>query len=141
MFERIEEIINNRDYIETCNPKNRDSKEVELFKEVLASKGKPWLIVALIEGSIGYHTPTHAKMIIKNILEGYPSYCERVMACYKSDLMRMVFLDILHLNRIQIGDKDSREFIKVSHMIENIDKLLSLNPIQQSTLSMLYPTS
>ena len=32
---------------------------------ILEEKGMDWLVAALIEGSIGYHSPKHAKILIE----------------------------------------------------------------------------
>lgn len=136
----IEGIVNSRKPIESCNPKNRLANELFLFKKVLETKGGSWLIVAMMDGSIGYHTATHSQNIIKAVLEDYPSYCERVMACYNSDLMRMLFLDILHLNRELSCEPESRKKPLLLDMITKMDKLLGMSYIEQMSISMAYPT-
>ena len=136
----IEDIVNTRDPLESCNPDYRLPNEVELIKQVLKVKGESWLIVAMMDGSIGYHSATHSQNIIKAVLYGYPSYCERVMACYNNDLMRMLFLDILHLNRELSYEPESRKKPMLLKMIANIDKLLNMSYIDAMSLSMAYPT-
>ena len=57
---------------------------------ILEEKGMDWLVAALIEGSIGYHSPKHAKILVERAVAGeVKDYCERCVACFNCDLMKM----------------------------------------------------
>jgi hypothetical protein len=63
---------------------------VEL-NSVIEKKGMDWLVAALIEGSIGFHSPKHAKILIERAVAGeVKDYCERCVACFNCDLMKMI---------------------------------------------------
>ncbi len=73
----------------------------EKLKEILQEKGEDWLIAALVDGSIGYHTPQGAKRLIESALQGETKdYCERCLAVYKGDLLRMIEYDRMCQNLI-----------------------------------------
>lgn len=44
--------------------------DIEELREILEKKGMDWLIAAMVEGSIGYHSPQHAKRIIEDAIDG-----------------------------------------------------------------------
>lgn len=74
----------------------------EELREILQEKGIDWLIVAMVEGSIGYHSPKHAKRIIEEALSGQTKdYCERCMACYNCDLLAMIDSDIKRMKYLE----------------------------------------
>jgi len=136
------ERVTKRDYTDTYKPDNRNIQEILLLDRIYRDKGKPWLIVAMIEGSIGYHSAKHAEMIIDALLKNeYAGGGERCMACYQCDVVKMVFLDIQKMIDIESSDPKSRSYIKIKAMIENISKLLEMDTIQAMTFSAMYPTS
>ena len=136
----IEKVIN-RKYKQTYNPDKRSQTEVELFKYILKDKGIAWLIVAIVDGSHGYYSHKSAEIVVNAIVDGTIALSERCMACYQSDLMKMVFSDIRRMFRIMESDEDTRNKQKNLRQIEDVDKLLDLTIVEQMTLSALYPTS
>ncbi|MFU8767152.1 MAG: hypothetical protein ACNA7I_05755, partial [Candidatus Methanoperedens sp.] len=68
--------------------------------KTIEEKGEEWMIAAMIHGSIGYHTPKHAKIIIARFKEGYvKDTCERCDACFGTDLIEMLDSDIQTFKR------------------------------------------
>lgn len=106
------------------------------LKKLVDKKGKEWLIAAMVEGSIGYHTPRHADIIIDNALSGKTrDYCERCDACFGTDLYEMINYDtglMLH-----IEDRDPE---KVTRLIETVKIISGMNSEAQTTISLAYPT-
>lgn len=110
--------------------------DTDTFKQIYKEKGEHWLITALVEGSIGYHTPDHAKRIIKRALEGATKEtCERCAACYNSDLLLMLAHDIRGL-----AYTETEYPAQFKRIIEAIKQISQLDEQHQSTISLLYPT-
>ncbi len=108
---------------------------VEL-KSVIEKKGMDWLVAALIEGSIGYHSPKHAKILIERAVAGeLKDYCERCVACFNCDLMKMIERDVEIFERLEARDPQRSE------RIVNVAKqIASLDEEGQSLVSLAYPT-
>jgi hypothetical protein len=109
--------------------------KVEL-KSVIDKKGMDWLVAALIEGSIGYHSPKHAKMLINRPIAGeVKDYCERCMACFNCDLMKMIERDVEIFERLEARDPQrSVRIVSFAKQISNLDEE------GQSLVSLAYPT-
>ncbi|CAG0971052.1 MAG: hypothetical protein OIN86_10240 [Candidatus Methanoperedens sp.] len=109
---------------------------LEELKALIAKRGLDWLIAAMVEGSIGYHSPKHAKRIIEEALEGKTQdYCERCMACYGSDLFKMIESDIRDMEYLE--EKVPSRYQKV---IETVKAISSLDAEGQQTAGLMYPT-
>jgi len=108
---------------------------VEL-NSVIEKKGMDWLVAALIEGSIGYHTPKHAKILINRAIAGEAKdYCERCMACFNCDLMKMIERDVEIFERLEARDPQrSERIVSAAKQIANLDEE------GQSLVSLAYPT-
>lgn len=108
------------------------------IEEVIKTKGRPWMVMALVDGSIGYHTPKHAEIIIDRFLEGEETdWCERCDACFNRDLKLMLTHDIHHLLYIEEERKEQYQRVlkKMEIFIaENADSSIV------SSVSMMYPT-
>ena len=109
--------------------------KVEL-SNILEEKGMDWLVAALIDGSIGYHSPKHAKILINRAIAGEAKdYCERCMACFNCDLMKMIERDVEIFERLEARDPQrSERIISVAKQIANLDEE------GQSLVSLAYPT-
>ena len=84
---------------------------VELNR-VIEKKGMDWLVAAMIEGSIGYHSPKHAKILIERAVAGeVKDYCERCVACFNCDLMKMIERDVEIFERLEARDPHRSERI------------------------------
>ena len=108
---------------------------VEL-SNILEEKGMDWLVAALIEGSIGYHSPKHAKILIERAVAGeVKDYCERCVACFNCDLMKMIEHDLEIFERLEARDPQrSERIVSVAKQIANLDEE------GQSLVSLAYPT-
>jgi hypothetical protein len=108
---------------------------VEL-SNILEEKGMDWLVAALIEGSIGYHSPKHAKILINRAIAGeLKDYCERCVACFNCDLMKMIERDVEIFERLEARyPQRSEHIISVAKQISNLDEE------GQSLVSLAYPT-
>jgi hypothetical protein len=102
--------------------------------KTLEEKGEDWVIAALIEGSIGYHSPAHARRIIENVKKGeIEDYCERCTACFRRDLLAMVKHDIDGFRHVSQA--------KVERLMKAVPQLEKLSDVQQMTFSLMYPTA
>jgi len=106
------------------------------LSNILEEKGMDWLVAALIEGSIGYHSPKHAKILIERAVAGdVKDYCERCVACFNCDLMKMIERDVEIFERLEARDhKRSERIVSVAKQIANLDEE------GQSLVSLAYPT-
>jgi len=69
---------------------------------LLQEKGETWAVAAMIEGSIGYHSPQSAKRIIEDYKKGERQcWCERCMCCYGADLEKMILQDLTSFERME----------------------------------------
>jgi len=103
---------------------------------ILEEKGMDWLVAALIEGSIGYHSPKHAKILINRAIAGeLKDYCERCVACFNCDLMKMIERDVEIFERLESRDPQrSERIVSFSKQIAKLDEE------GQSLVSLAYPT-
>jgi len=108
---------------------------VEL-NNILEEKGMDWLVAALIEGSIGYHSQKHAKILIERAVAGeVKDYCERCMACFNCDLMKMIERDVEIFESLEARDPQrSERIVRIAKQIANLDEE------GQSLVSLAYPT-
>ncbi|CAG1006163.1 hypothetical protein METP3_03784 [Methanosarcinales archaeon] len=108
---------------------------VEL-SNILEKKGMDWLVAALIEGSTGYHSPKHAKILIERAVAGeVKDYCERCVACFNCDLMKMIERDVEIFERLEARDlQRSERIVSITKQIANLDEE------GQSLVSLAYPT-
>jgi hypothetical protein len=109
---------------------------VEL-KKVLDEKGMDWLIAAMVEGSIGYHSPKHARIVIERALAGETKdYCERCMACFGTDILAMIESDVKRMERLE--EKSPERFKRV---MDTVKQITGLTPEQQQIAGLMYPTT
>ncbi len=95
-----------------------------------------WVVAAMVEGSIGYHSPEGAQRLIQAYLEGRRvDYCERCVACFGCNLEKMVQSDISAFTRLE-------EILpaKAQRIIAFCKKVDELHWIQQTTIGLLYPS-
>lgn len=108
----------------------------EELKEILKEKGMDWLIAAMVDGSIGYHSPYSARKLIESALKGETrDACERCIACYKGSLLDMIESDIRSMRSLEKHHPE-----KIDSLMQIVQQLSNLTLIQQMTASMMYPT-
>lgn len=106
------------------------------IEKTLQEKGKEWVIAAMVDGSIGYHTPKHAERLINRYLSGErKDWCERCMACFNCDLEKMIISDIELFESIEQDDPDYAKTV-----IQKVQVIRSLDLDEQMSVSLLYPT-
>jgi hypothetical protein len=105
----------------------------EILK-TLKETGEDWVVAAMIEGSIGYHSPAHARRLLKSIRGGETQdWCERCIACFKGDLLGMVKHDIDGFRHISPA--------KTDRLVKVVPQLETMNSAQQMLFGMMYPTA
>lgn len=108
----------------------------ETLKQIYQEKGKRWLISALVEGSIGYHTPRHAARLIERALKGESKdHCERCDAVFKDDLLMMISHDIRTLSYLENNNPD-----RFNRVMKAVGLISQFDEGRQATFSLLYPT-
>ena len=105
----------------------------EILK-TLEEKGDDWVVAAMIEGSIGYHSVKGARILIEDINNGRTmDACERCIAGFKGDLLAMGKYGIDGLKRVSPA--------KVERLVRALQQLEKLSTIQQATFGLRYPTA
>jgi hypothetical protein len=106
------------------------------LKKLVDDKGKEWLMAAMVEGSIGYHTPKHAEILIEKALRGETvDWCERCDACFGRDLFEMINYDIKHMLFLE-----DRNAAKAMRLVETVKVISGMGSEAQMSVSLAYPT-
>jgi|SRR5659263_64611 len=106
------------------------------LKKLVEEKGKEWLIAAMVEGSIGYHTPRHAERLVERALSGKTvDWCERCDACVGRDLFEMINYDIRTMLFLE-----KRDAVKASRLVDTVKIISGMSGEAQSSVSVAYPT-
>ncbi len=115
---------------------DNENLTTKTLKQIYQEKGKNWLIAALVEGSIGYHTPRHAARLIERALNGETKdHCERCDAMFKDDLLKMISHDVRCLSYLESNIPD-----KYNRIIKAVGLISQFDDEHQTSFSMLYPT-
>lgn len=111
-----------------------DKREMRAEVEgIIAEKGLEYAIAAMVEGSIGYHTPSQAESIVGAFKAGSDeSFCERCMALYQCSLPKMLLSDLRSFGRMSEAGRQQ--------VIETVRKVMSWKSDEQMAFSMAYPT-
>lgn len=103
---------------------------------IVQQKGMDWAVAAMVDGSIGYHSPDGAKQMIEALLKGEQIWgCERTYACFKGDALAEIEHDFKYFMHMEKIDPET-----VKRLCEVMKKLHGLSTIQQWTFSAAYPT-
>lgn len=127
-----------RDYAERLgkmlsDPDNRAEMK-QTIDEALEKHGEMWLVAALIHGSTGYYQHNTA---MANVVNPYKRgeevcYSERAYACFRADLIWMLWCDVGIFNRLA----PEKQVKKIAYAI-----YAGLQSSEaQWSLSSLYPT-
>ncbi|MEA2090404.1 MAG: hypothetical protein U9O89_06595 [Thermoproteota archaeon] len=124
------------DKLKEAHDRNVNDPRRKKLLETVREKGKWWAIVAMIDGSIGYHTPKSAEIRINQLMKGrYVYECERAMAIFNGDSISEIEHDFRCFKRVE---EDNPE--KVERLIAFAKKVAKMSWEGQSSISMLYPT-
>jgi hypothetical protein len=123
---------------------DREEAEAEVSKAVekkildaIEKKGKDWVAAAMVDGSSGYHTPSHAYALINAFLRGErESYCERCLCCYHARLDLMMYHDITAFETLERRDPGA-----VRRIVEYTRAGRTLPYMEQIQLGLIYPTT
>jgi len=108
---------------------------LQYIKRAMDKYGELWVIAAMVDGSIGYHTFTSAKNLLTNVMENTFIGCERTMTCYDGDASLEIASDIFRMERL--AEKNPE---KAKRLMEFVKKIANLPWEQASAISSLYPT-
>jgi hypothetical protein len=108
-------------------------QRIDYIQKALDEHGDMWTIAAMVDGSIGYHTPRHAKILIERFRRGDRiDYCERCIACFDDNLVNMMFCDIVRMEQLEPERREK--------LIAFCESLSKASDEIQGAYSMLYPT-
>lgn len=112
------------------------SEQKAYIQQCLAEKGDDWVMAAMIDGSIGYHSVKHCEILISRFRAGEETdWCERCDACFKCDLIRMMFCDCIGFAR-----QEAQGFDSVAKNIAFVKATRNLSDEHQTMLTLAYPT-
>lgn len=112
-----------------------DPRRADL-KKTVEEKGKLWAIAAMVEGSIGYHSPTSAEIRVRALMEDrYVPGCERSFAVFAGDSIEELEHDFRFFKAVEEGDPK-----KAQRIIEFVEKVSKMSNMGQWAISSLYPT-
>jgi hypothetical protein len=113
-----------------------EKEEINWLIAVIEEKGMSWVIAAMVEGSIGYHTPAHAKKLIEAFLNGEKeNFCERCYCCYNANLEKMILSDVKSFECLEEYNPQ-----KVERIIKYTEKMMGVDTMTAMTGSLMYPT-
>ncbi len=108
-------------------------QRIDYIRKALEGHGEAWVVAAMVDGSIGYHTPHHAKILIERFRKGATNdFCERCCACFDTNLVNMMFVDIVRMEQL-----DQERQVKLIAFCDAVGKA---DHEIQGAWSMLYPT-
>jgi len=108
---------------------------VEAIRKIFKEKGEEWLIGALIDGSIGYYSVFSARRLIISVLAGRYVMYERTSANFDGDAAKEILRDAGVFARLEETNPE-----KVKRVLEFVKATEKLDPIQQMTVGLMYPT-
>lgn len=115
--------------------KNNDLRRKQL-KEIVKEKGMLWAIAAMVEGSIGYHSPKSAEIRIKALMEDrYVMGCERCSAVFGGDSIAELEYDFKYFKAVEERNPE-----RVKKIMQIVEKVAKWSPEAQMAFGLLYPT-
>ena len=141
LFDKINLYLDeNKEYTQTYRPAERTHKTKALVKEIITVFGAKYIIIALISGSIGYHSYRSAELVIKALFTDGCYTSERNCAVFKGDLVRELFHDLLHIRREKDLSNDSWSKPQLVKLFYNVDRMKNWSTLEQMGFSCMYPT-
>jgi hypothetical protein len=108
----------------------------DMIRRSIEKRGVLWNIAAMVDGSIGYHSPKDAKALLEDALKGVrKDFCERCYCCYEKDLFGMICADIDYFRRREQARPET-----AARIVGRMEKVAQLLPMQQSTFGLMYPS-
>jgi len=109
----------------------------EQLIKIVHEKGEDWAISAIVDGSIGYHSPSGAKKRVEELLKGEQVWgCERDYALFGGDGLRAIAHDFGYfLDREKYDAEEVKAIIQVVKLM-----LQKADWPDQVGFSMAYPT-
>lgn len=110
-----------------------EEQRIDYIRKNLEEHGDAWVVAAMVDGSIGYHTPRHAEILIERFRRGETlDYCERCTACFEDSLVNMMFRDIVRMEQLE------RE--RQARLVAWCEAVGKADSEIQGAWSMFYPT-
>jgi hypothetical protein len=105
-------------------------------KKSVKEHGLDWVVAAMVDGSIGYYSVVGAENMLNAVCKDQYACCERTDACFHSDPVAEIMHDVKCFEYLAQSNNG-----KVPKLIELVRELRKLSWEQQTTFSMMYPTS
>jgi len=95
-----------------------------------------WYIAAMVEGSIGYHSPASAEIRVRALMEDrYVMECERCSACFEGDSIAEMEYDFK-----VFGYLEQKNPQKAQRIMQIVDKVAKWKDNDQTGFGLMYPT-
>lgn len=122
--------------LEEARNRNINDPRRQDLKQIVKEKGKLWAISAMVEGSIGYHSPTSAEIRIRQLMEDrYVQGCERSFALFGGDNIEEIEHDFKFFKAVEESDPERAK--RIMQVVEKVSKWSHEN---QTGFGLLYPT-
>ena len=108
----------------------------EKLKLLLKEKGLLWGIAAMVDGSLGYHSPKSAEIRLNALLEDrFVRGCERSSACFEGDPISEIEHDFQFFQHVEESDPE-----RVERIIAFVEQVEKLDTMTQEGIGLMYPT-
>jgi hypothetical protein len=110
--------------------------DAESLCRAAMEKPMSWMVAALVEGSLGYHSPAGARRTVESYRAGERrNYSERCLAMYGGDLEPMIIHDVALFKEIEKHDPE-----RARRIIQFAERVQKLPEEEQIGVGLLYPT-
>ncbi|RKX44259.1 MAG: hypothetical protein DRP27_06870 [Thermotogae bacterium] len=122
--------------IEELEAKNLNDPRRPALKKMVEEKGMLWAVAAMVEGSIGYHSPKSAEIRIRQLMEDrLVQGCERSHAVFAGDSIEEIEHDFKVFQAIEEQDPE-----RAKRIMQIVEKVAKWKHESQVGFGLLYPT-
>lgn len=122
--------------IEELEAKNINDKRRPALKKIVEEKGKLWAVAAMVEGSIGYHSPKSAEIRVRALMEDrYVPGCERSFAVFAGDSIAELEYDFKYFKAVEESNPE-----RAKRIMQIVEKVAKWKHENQIGFGLLYPT-
>jgi len=112
-----------------------DSEKLAQIKATVERRGIRWVVAAMVDGSIGYHSARSARLMVEYALKGRFWGCERTGACFHNDPLEEILHDIRYF---EAWEKTNPAHVE--RVIAFAKATEDLSWIERTTAGLMYPT-
>lgn len=107
--------------IKDLHDKNVNDPRRPALKKIVEEKGMLWAMAAMVEGSIGYHSPKSAEIRIRQLMEDRcVQGCERSSAIFGGDSIEEIEHDFKVFQAVE--EQDPERAKRIMQIVEKVSK-------------------